>query len=890
MSRTDPQKWHEIKEIFYAALDLAEDERVCFLDTACKADADLRREIEEMLASSEAAGGFLETPAVEMPAMFQITGKSLATGREIGRYKVLRPLGSGGMGEVYLAEDIHLGRNVALKILSPIIDLDHDGLRRFDREAKVVSTLNHPNILTIYESGEEGPIKYIASEYVEGETLADRLLNGRPKVETALDIAIQITGALNAAHSAGIVHRDIKPDNIMIRPDGVVKLLDFGIAKLSEPIKMSDLGTAPGMIIGTPKYLSPEQAIGKDIDSRSDIFSFGLVLYEMLTGVKAFAADSSIEVISTILHKDPAPVNELVPDLSPDISGIVSKCLKKPPDERYSTTGELLGELENARQEIAIQNRLNSNPMGRKALQMAASSGAGAVEMDMNSRPSTTGTTFGEYIACNRRAAMIIAAAVLVIATSMILYFYLTTMPANTQIDSIAVLPFVNESGNPDADYLADGIAETLISNLSRLPALSVRSRSSAFAYKGKSVVGIKQIADELNVKAILNGTVAQRGDDLMIYVELVDIAADKVIWSQTYKQPMSSLLSLQAVIARDVAGNLGSKSLSIDEQALTTKYTGNAEAYRLYLKGNFEWNKHTQDSLRSAIDHYEQALKIDPNYALAYTGLSKTFGVLGNNYLPANETMPKAREYVEKALDIDNSLAEAHAIMAAVHLYYEWDRAAAETEVERAKAIDPRNVFAHQIAASRWESLGQFDEALKERQLALDNDPLSPFENWMLGETYYLKGDFDRAIAQLKQTLDLEPHFSPGYLYLGQAYEQKKMFNEAIETYQNGISQAEPNAKLIASLVHAYYLAGKIDQGNAAFRKLQEESEQHYVNSYIFAIAYAGMGDKEKMFASLEKATIERPADMLWLRVEPMFSPFHDDPRFQDLLKRMGV
>ena len=887
MSFTDPQNWQKIKEVFYEALDLTENERAQFLNSACDDDLGLRREVEEMLASSEASGGFMKTPPFgEIAALFADNGERLTLGQEFGQYKILNVLGSGGMGKVYLANDTRLGRRVALKILSPEIYLDQGGLKRFIREAKTASSLNHPNILTIYESGEEGTINYIASEYVEGETLTDRLRNGPMSVKLGLDIAVQICGALQAAHGAGIIHRDIKPDNIMIRPDGVVKLLDFGIAKLVRPEMLSGESTTRGTIIGTPNYLSPEQARGKEIGVGSDIFSFGLVFYEMLSGTKAFAAEDPIDVIGSILQKEPTPLGEVAPDVPPEIVRIISQCLQKAPSDRYTTAADLLADLGNVRQDLAFQNRSNDDSQGKAAVRTA---GENTVATAKGLQATTAKGGFATSFARERRAVVIAAAVILIFGGSLVWYFYPANPTASGQISSIAVLPFVNESNDPNADYLADGIAETLISSLSRLPALNVRSRASTFAYRGRDT-RLRQIANELDVQAILNGRVAERGDELTLYVELVDAASDKVIWSQNYKQPISNLLSLQTEIARDVSSNLRLKLSPIDEQNLTKRSTTSVEAFQLYLKGNFEWNKHTRESLQAAIGYYDQALKIDPNNALAYTGLSKTYGVIGNNYLPANVELPKAREYVEKALQIDESLAEAHSVMAAAHLYYEWDRDAAELEVERALAIDPKNSLAHQIAASRFESLGRFDEAIVERQKALEIDPLSPVENWLLGTTYYLKRDNDSAITQLKQTITIEPRFSPAYLFLGQAYEQKKMYSEAVETYQTGITQAEPNPKLLASLVHAYYLFGKHEQAAAALGRLEEESRQHYVTAYIFAVAYAGMGKKEQMFAALEKAAIERPADMLWLRVEPMFDPYRNDPRFESLLKQMRI
>lgn len=890
MAFTDPQKWQVVKEVFFAALELPPDDRASFLDSACRNDAELRPEVEKLLASSDAAADFMKTPPInEVADVFMGCGHRLKVGQTFGQYRIIRSIGKGGMGEVYLAEDSRLPRKVALKILSSAFDLDPEGLRRFIREAKVVSTLNHPNILTIYESGEEDSIKFIASEFVEGETLTERLRGGPLSIETALDIAVQISGALLAAHGAAIVHRDIKPDNIMIRPDGVVKLLDFGIAKLSEPLRMTGPGTGQGIIIGTPNYLSPEQARGKNVDARSDIFSFGLVLYEMFTGIKTFEAENTIDVISAILQKDPTPADYIVPEISPVLADLISKTLRKAPDERYSTTADLLVDLKSVRSDLALQNKLDSKTPNDRVIATTGSIPIENSDTGGELPPVTAKYTFREYVRRNRRTVAIAAAALTVLFGSVFWYFYSAGASSRTHIDSIAVLPFANETGDPDADYLSDGIAETLISSLSQVPELNIRSRTSAFSYKGKDV-GLKQIAKELNAQAILSGRVAEHGDSLTLYVELVDVGADKVIWSKTYKRPVSSLPALQSEIVRDVSESLRAKLSGADEQRLTKGFTANSDAYRLYLKGNYEWNKHTEGALRKAIGFYDQALEIDPNYALAYTGLSKTYGVLGNNYLAPNETLPKARDFVQKALAIDDSLAEAHAVMAAVHLYYEWDRSATETEIARAIALDPNNGLAHQLEASRLESAGRFDEALAERKRALAIDPLSPMDNFLLGTTYYLDRDSDNALVQLRQTIDMEPRFSPSYLFLGQTYELKKMYPDAIKAYQSGLSQDEESPKLIASLAHAYAASGDIDQANAMLSKLREISKGSYVSPYLFAIVYAGLGDRDEMFAALESAFKDRPADLLWLRVEPMFSQFRDDSRFQAVLKEIGV
>ncbi len=865
-------------------MQLAANERDAFLVSACGADAELRREVELMLASSEAAGSFMERPAIsEVATAIERNGK-LGVGQTFSHYTIIDPIGKGGMGEVYAAEDTRLDRKVALKILPTAFALDEERMRRFLREAKAASALNHPNILTIYENGDADGINYIASEFVEGGSLSERVRHGTLGMDAVLDIAVQAASALQAAHEAGIVHRDIKPDNVMVRPDGVVKLLDFGIAKLS--VYLPETGTTAGMIIGTANYMSPEQARGKAVDARSDIFSFGLVLYEMLAGKKAFEADNAIDAVSSILHNEATPLRQLLPDLPPEIESIVNKAIKKDREERYQSAKELLAELKEVRQDLKFQNKLERS---------AANPEEPATEV-LDAPTTYDGrlqTSSAEYIITQitrRKRGLAIGFIMLLLAFVGVGYWYFQNKAQTSKpIESIAVMPFVNDTGNPDAEFLSDGIAQTLISSLSQLKFLNVKARSSVFAYKGKNI-GNAQIAKELNIQAILNGHIVQRGGDLSLYVELVDAAADKVIWSQTYDRQMSNLPVLQSEIAHDVANNLKAKISGVDGQRLTKRHTDNAEAYQLYLKGDYAWNKHTLESIQTAIQFFNQALENDPNYALAYCGLSKSYGVIANNYMPPNENMPKAMEYASKAIAIDDSLAEAHAMLAGGILYYDWNPAEAEKELDRALELDPNNAVAHFFKSERLEAMGRYDDALTERKRALEIEPLSPLFNCYFGATYYYKGDLVRSVELLQQAVDLEPGYSITYHFLGMAYERRKMYAEAISTYQRGISRAEPNPKLIASLAHAYAMSGDRDKAFRTLDELRELSKKRYFSPLAFAVVYAGLDEKDEMFAWLEKAYQARPADMLWLSVDPIFEFVHDDPRFKDLVKRIGV
>jgi eukaryotic-like serine/threonine-protein kinase len=904
-----PEKHEQLTELFHAALGVASGERAAFLLEACDGDAELQRELDSLLAAHEAGAHTAKSPADIAAGFYQAQQDQGAAGglaREgalaphtrIDRYEIRSLLGKGGMGEVYLAEDTRLHRNVALKILPATFAQDAGRMRRFMQEAKAASALNHPNILTIYETGEFGNENYIASEYVEGETLSERLRQEPLNLKVALDVAVQITSALQAAHAAGIVHRDIKPDNVMIRPDGVAKLLDFGIAKLTEKkpglidaeaATAIKAGTGPGMIIGTLAYMSPEQARGKAVDARSDIFSFGLVLYEMLTGARPFAGENAMDIVSSILQKEPVPLRQLMPDVPNEIERIIGKALRKDCEERYQTAKDLLIDLKDARQELEFQYKLERSAVPYREQGETQIINA----MTNDSAPPTSSPPY--ILAAIRSHKLAAIVAVLVLTVGIVaLYYFTRSHTSNKQssdvpIDSIAVLPFANATQDPSAEYLSDGITETLTNRLSQLSNLKVMSSSSVFRYKGKEQ-DAQKVGNELNVRAVLTGSVKQLGDQLIIYVRLDDAKDDHRIWGEQYVRKFADVLAVQNEIAQEVSSNLRLRLSGTEKQQLVKLNTDNVEAYQLYLKGMYEWRKHTQEDLQKGIEYFNQAIEKDPNYALAYWGLCASYGVLGNSYLPPNEAFPKAKAYAAKALALDDGLAGAHASVGANTLYYDWDWAEAEKELKRAQTLDPNFADAHHLYADRLEIMGRFDEAMAERKRALELDPLSPMFNMVFGTTFYFAGQYDEAITQYKKTIDLEPRFVDTYFYLGQAYEQKKMYAQAIATYQKGITQAERNPLLIAGLGHAYALSGERTKAQQALDELRDISKQHYVSPYLIAVVYVGLGDKGQAFAWLDKAVQDRSFFLIWLKVEPLFDPLRGDPRFQELLRRMNL
>jgi serine/threonine-protein kinase len=827
----------------------------------------------------------------------------ISTGEQLGRYKIRSAIGKGGMGEVFLAEDTELERLVALKVLPEDLAQDSERMRRFVQEAKSASALNHPNIITIHEIGKTDNTHFIATEYIEGETLHERLKSEPMNLKTLLDVAIQVASALDAAHRAGIVHRDIKPENVMIRPDGVVKILDFGIAKLTEKrVEAIDAeaatavqaGTTPGMIIGTANYMSPEQARGKQIDARTDIFSFGIVLYEMLSRKLPFEGENAIDVIGSIIHKEPVPIQQLIPEVPQEIGRIISKTLKKDREERYQTAKDLLIDLKDVKQNLQLQNQLErtaSPNQGEVKTQVFNATTADAAQT----------TSSAEYIASeikNHKPASLAVLVILLLAMVGLGYWFLANRPLNTkQIESIAVLPFVNESGNADNEYLSDGMTESLIGSLSQLPNLNVKARASVFRYKGKEI-DPKRIGQELSVQAILTGRVLQRGQDLTLYVELIDAATENVLWKDNYSRSMGNLVSLQSDIAKDVSNKLKIKLSGADEQQVTKTYTENPEAYQLYLKGLYHWNKRTSDELKQAISLFQQAIDKDPAYAKAYGGLAMAYGVfIGNAALTKperGELQLKAKAAALKALELDNNLAEAYAVLAERKID-DWDFAGAEKDFKRAIELNPNFASAHQWYSDLLERLGRYDEALFEIKRAYELDPFSRAVNLNLGLRYWTLRRNDEAMAQFKKLIETEPTYPLPYSFLAFMYAEKGMYEESIELRCKGEVllniETEESCKRKTTEFRQALKTG----GAAGFwRKTLEYNLKYYERGIGSAVAvaadYATLGEKERAFEWLEKAFAEHDNDITYLKINTAFDNVKSDPRFQDLLRRIGL
>ncbi len=843
---------------------------------------------------------------------------NIAVGTRFDRYEIISPLGSGGMGEVYLARDTRLERRIALKLLPAEFTKDDNRLSRFEQEAKAASALNHPNIITIHEIGEFESIHFIATEFIDGRTLRQIVASGKLSPIATIEIAIQIASALTAAHEAGIVHRDIKPENVMVRHDGIVKVLDFGLAKLTEqphgnsarrrhdpeedtliaasprrPIA-TPLSTDPGTVMGTATYMSPEQARGLRMDARTDIFSFGVVLYELIAGQAPFVGPTAIDVMTQVLDRDPRPLSSFAQSVPVELQRIVSKALRKDREERYQTVKDLLLDLKSLKREIeatatmaySINSATDSGAKAATGYETAMIPAGAGADLPPTGPVIVHTTSSAEYIINEikrHKRGFLITIAAMVLASASAIYLF---TDRNHAIDSIAVLPFVNQNTGSnaglDAQLLSDAITDSIINNLSQLSNLNVKSRSAVLRYRG-SEVDAREVAKDLDVHAVLTGRVIQRGDDISVIVALVDAHDDRHLWGEQYNRKIADLLLIQQEIARDVSDKLRLKISGEEKRRL--------DAHQLYLKGRNAWSKRTAENIREGIEHFEQAIRIDPSYAPAYAGLADCYNILVNySTLPAKDAFPKAKEAAEKALALDERLAEAHAALAFIHFQWEWNWLDAEREFLRAIELKPNYGPAHQWYSSLLAVVGRTDEALAEAKRAQELEPFSLIVTSHLGWVNYLARNSEATIEQSKQTLRLDPNFFPTHRYLGLAYGQQRKHKEAIEAFQKAVSLSRGNTLMKAELGHAYAAAGKRKEALQLIEELQQLSNQRHVSPYHFALIYVGLGEKDRAIDLLNKALDERAERLAWLRADPRFDKLRSDGRFNSLLERIGL
>ncbi|MFN2513927.1 MAG: protein kinase [Pyrinomonadaceae bacterium] len=888
-----PERWQLVDELFHSVLEREPAERAAFLAEACAGDEVLRREVEKLITAHEEDGSFIDSPAYANPDLLIDDQTVLNVGQRLGHYKVISHIGSGGMGEVFLAEDIRLGRKVALKLLRTEFTRNEERLRRFQQEARAASSLNHPNILTIHEIGQGASLLYMATEYVQGQTLRQCISSGRMTLGQSLEVAIQVASALAAAHQAGIIHRDIKPENVMLRTDGYVKVLDFGLAKLAEPKAIDSVAatlpkveTTPGLVMGTVSYMSPEQARGLAVDARTDIWSLAVIIYEMVTGHQAFEGETASDVMSLILQKEPLPLTHSLPEVPGELERLVRKALRKDKEERYQTVKDLLIDLRNLRRELELEAEMERSapPATSRALGSGQSAAATA-----HTRSSA------EYIFTeikhHKRGTAIFILATLIIGTAIFASYHF--LNSKKTVNSLAVLPFVNATADPNTEYLSDGITESLINNLSRLPRMKIMSRSSVVSYKGKET-DVQTISRELGVEAVLMGRITQRGDELSISVELVDARDNSHIWGEQYNRRLSDILAVQEAISREVSEKLRVQLTGEEQKRLSKAATENPEAYQLYLKGRYHLSKRTDEGLKKAIEYFNQTIEKDPAYALAYSGLADSnmyimrLGFLHG--LSPRDSYLRAKSSATRALEIDDNLAQAHTSLAVVKMEYEWEWATSEREFKRALELNPNEAEAHHQYSHYLTVMGRTHESLVESLRALEIDPLSLPLNAHLAWHYVYARQYDQAIEQCRKTIEMDPNFPQAHDFLAGAYEQKGMHQEAIAEFQKGISLSGDSLHIRAELGHAYAVAGKKEEALKIMDELKRLSKETYISPYDVAMIYVGLGQKDQAFDWLEKAYQERSDWLRYLKVDPRLDPLRSDLRFPDLVRRVGL
>jgi len=828
----------------------------------------------------------------------------------LSHYSIVCLIAAGGMGEVYLAQDTKLDRKVALKILPAELAANQDRMRRFVQEAKSAAALNHPNIAHIYEIGEHDGSNFIAMEFIDGQTLREKIHREHTDLRKLLRFLQHAADGLARANAAGIVHRDLKPDNIMITRDGHAKILDFGLAKLVErpPLSggnSSEVATAvmpqhsiPGAVMGTVGYMSPEQAQGKtkEIDHRSDIFSFGCILFEAATGKKPFEGESVIKSLHMVIYESAPPIADLNPSAPAELQRIVRRCLAKDPDERYQSIKEVAIELKDLRRELQVSVGIDTTvppPVSSATVLSTSDSTAQSAAAPCGSIPPTVSSA--EYLVSGikkHKLTVGIALAVLLVLISGAGYwlFKYRGSPAGSTgaINSIAVLPFQNKSTDADTDYLSDGLAESLIFRLSQLPGLKVSPTSSVMRYKGKDT-DVAKIASELGVDAVMTGRLTKRGESLNITVELVDTKNNKSLWGEQYERKMSDLLATQREIAATIAQKLQLRLAGTETKGITKKYTDNNDAYQLYLKGRFYFARRSDADIRRSIDLFQQALKLDPNFALAYVGVGESWAVMPSYpYMESKDAMPLAKAAIAKALEIDPDLPEAHTVAGMIAATYDWDWAKSESEFKRSLELDPNLAITHYRYAWTYLSpMDRHDEAIVEMKRAMELEPLSLVQGANFAGVYIYARQYDRALDQARKTYEMDTTMITGQNWMCHALDVNGKYAESLAISEK-VSQT--NGSLYAALGYAYAKSGRRQEAEAVLARLNESEKTKTVSHYWEAITYAALGEKDKAFVELEKAYQARDWFLQRIKVDPFLDPLRDDRRFSDLVKRIGL
>ena len=779
------------------------------------------------------------------------------TNKRFDRYEIRAPLGKGGMSEVYIAQDTRLKRPVALKLLLEKYSEDEVCLQRFQQEAFAASALNHPHILTVYDIGQVAGRHFIATEFVQGDSLQKLIEQGPFSISDALNVALQVADALSAAHAARIIHRDVKPANIMVSPGWRVKLLDFGIAKLLARQSGSTFDTSPGVIVGTPVYMSPEQARGDSVDASTDVWSLGVVLYEMLAGKPPFTGRTVTEVTREILEVQPPALEMSRPDLPAELLSLVTTSMAKNAVDRFQDAAEFLEQLNRVKRQLRLETEWDEHRPSPKVR-------ADRIKTTVRDEQAVSTPSTQRSMADRRHT--------------------------RKKIKTVAILPFKNESSYDKAEYLSDGVTEAIINNLSQLPQLRVMSRNSVFVFKGSSDDPVT-IGERLGVAAVLTGRLVRVDSKLVVGTELVDVADGSQIWGDHFSRSMADIFEIQEEIAKAISDKLQLKLSTQQRKRLSKRHTVNERAYLSYLKGRFSWNKRSTEALKSAADYFQEAIEIEPLYALAFAGLADTYVALGALHsLPSHEAYIKARAAATKALEIDGSLAEAYTTLGFVMATHDRNWSGSDDAFRKALSLNASYATAHQWYSVVLRSLGRFDEAIEESLKAQELDPLSPIINANVGQSFYFARRYDEAIKLYRRMLAVESSYRWTHYLLGCAYRQMNWYSEAIAEFEEALKLMPGEPVVNSDLAYTYAVAGQTEQATSKVVELEELARSAYVSPYDLAVAYLGLGDKEKAFALLEQAYAEHDDGLLMLKIDPLLDTLRSEDRFKKLLQQVGL